>query len=66
MTKEFFTQKGIAFSDYDVSTDAEAREEMSRISGQTMSVPVISIGDAVIVGFNKDRLVEALKNSGLA
>ena len=65
MTKEFLTQKGIAFSDHDVSTDAEAREEMSRVSGQGLSVPVISVGETVIVGFNKDRLEQALKDSGL-
>ena len=39
--------------------DLHAREEMVQVSGQ-MGVPVILIGDEVIIGYNRDRLQEAL------
>lgn len=60
MTKDFLTEKGIPFNDYDVTSDMEKRKLMIDISGQ-MGVPVIIIDDAaVIVGFNKALLAEKL------
>ena len=56
--KEFLSQKGVKYTDYDVSTDAHARDEMVAKSGM-MAVPVVVVGDEVVVGFNRDRL-EAL------
>ena len=47
------------FEEFDVLDDLSAREEMVRISGQ-MGVPVITIGDEVVIGFNRDRLQETL------
>jgi len=59
MTKEFFKEKGIEYTDYDVSTDAEKRKEMLEKSGQ-MSVPVIFVGEQMFIGFDKNKLSEAL------
>lgn len=59
MAKDFFIQKGIVFEDFDVSTDLEKRKEMVEKSGQ-MGVPVIEIGDKLIVGFNKPQIIELL------
>jgi glutaredoxin len=42
-----------------VAHDLERRQEMIQKSGQ-MGVPVISIGDDIIVGFDRDRLVSTL------
>ena len=62
--KEFLEEKGIAFESVDVSQDKEALAEMKRISGGARSVPVISIGDQVIVGFEPDQMQKALDQAG--
>ena len=58
MAKEFLTEQGIPFEDYNVASDMDKRKQMIEISGQ-MGVPVIVIDDTdVIVGFNKALLSE--------
>ena len=59
MAKDFFKEKNIEFQDFDVAGDMAKRKEMIDKSGQ-MGVPVILIGDKVIVGFNKSKIVELL------
>lgn len=39
--------------------DAEAREELIRLTGQ-MTIPVIVVGDQVVRGFNKPQLKSLL------
>lgn len=55
MAKEYLDSKGIAYQNFDVSSDEAAREEMVKISGQ-MGVPVIVAGKEIIVGFDKNRV----------
>jgi glutaredoxin 3 len=57
--KEFFTQNGVEYTEYDVAADLEKRTEMVEKSGQ-MGVPVIAIGEEVIVGFDQERIQAAL------
>ena len=57
--KEFFTENGVQFTDYNVATDLEKRKEMIEKSRQ-MGVPVITIGDEIIVGFDEERLRQTL------
>ncbi len=59
MTKDFLTEKGISFTDYNVASDIEKRQEMMQKSGQ-MGVPVIFVGDEMTVGFDKERLSQLL------
>ena len=59
-TKEFLTEKGVAFDDYDVTADQDALEEMKKISGSARSIPVISVDDIVMVGFDQSHLEEVL------
>ena len=59
MTKDFLKEKGISYTDYDVARDLEKRQEMIQKSGQ-MGVPVIFVGDELIIGFDKERLVSSL------
>ena len=59
MAKDFFKEKNIPFTDYDVAADTEKRQEMVQKSGQ-MGVPVIQIGDQLIVGFNKPVIIKLL------
>ena len=59
-TKNFLKENNIEYSDFDVSQDQEKRQEMIEKSGQ-MGVPVIFIGDEMIIGFDEDRLRELLE-----
>jgi len=53
--KDYLTQKGISFTDYDVAVDRDKAKEMIQKSKQ-MGVPVIIVDDEIIVGFNQARL----------
>lgn len=59
MAKDFFTENKVAYKDYDVANDLEKRKEMVEKSGQ-MGVPVITIGDKTVVGFDEKQLRELL------
>jgi len=59
MAKEFFKEKGIDYTEFNVAEDAEKRAEMIEKSGQ-MGVPVIYIGDEMMVGFDQGKLTAAL------
>lgn len=59
MVKNYLKSKNIEFHDYNVAEEQEKAEEMMEKSGQ-MGVPVIEIGDSIIIGFDKpeiDRLL---------
>ncbi len=57
--KEFLHRRGVSFLERDVSVVPGAAQEAVRLSGQ-VGVPVTRIGGAVVVGFDPDRLGEAL------
>ena len=59
MTKEFLKEKGIEYTDFNVAEDADKRQEMIEKSGQ-MGVPVIYVGDEMMVGFDEAKLSTAL------
>jgi glutaredoxin 3 len=59
MAKEWLTAKNIPYADYDVAADMEKRKEMVDITGQ-LGVPVIKIGDDVMIGFNPDHMAQLL------
>ncbi|MEN9413400.1 MAG: hypothetical protein RLZZ342_487 [Candidatus Parcubacteria bacterium] len=59
MAKDFFEANHVAFTDYNVATDLDKRQEMMQKSGQ-MGVPVIDIGGQLIVGFDEPRIKELL------
>ena len=59
MAKEFLSQKGYKFTDYDVTKDRAALDEMVKISG-ARSVPVIAACNDVMVGFDRTRLEQML------
>jgi len=58
-TKQFLKENNIPFEDFDVSTNEEAAQEMIEKSGQ-MGVPVLDIEGEIIVGFDKERIKQAL------
>lgn len=57
--KDFFKENNVAYTEHDVASDLEKREEMIEMTGQ-MGVPVIRIGDDVIIGFDEPKLKELL------
>ncbi|PIR69214.1 MAG: NrdH-redoxin [Candidatus Niyogibacteria bacterium CG10_big_fil_rev_8_21_14_0_10_46_36] len=59
MAKAFFQEHNIQYSEYNVATDAEKRNEMIERSGQ-MGVPVIDVDGNLVVGFNQETLSKLL------
>ncbi len=59
MAKEFFAENNIQYTNFDVSKDLEKRQEMFTITSQ-MGVPVIVIGEDVVIGFDKEKISELL------
>ena len=57
MAKEFLKENGVSFTEKNINTDPQARREMEGMKAE--GVPIIVVGDEVIIGFNKPRL-EAL------
>ncbi len=63
MAKDYFTEKGVEFTNYDVSVDLAKRQEMIDMTEQ-MGVPVIRIGDDVVIGFDKPKIAQLLGIAG--
>ena len=57
--KQYFSEHGVQYSDYDVAADLEKRQEMIEMTGQ-MGVPVIRINDDVVIGFDEGKVAELL------
>jgi len=53
--KEFFTENNVAYTEHDVAADQEKAQEMVARSGQ-MGVPVIFIGEEMVIGFDEARI----------
>jgi glutaredoxin 3 len=59
MAKDFFKEKGIAYTEFDVAGNQDKRKEMVDKSGQ-MGVPVILVDNDMVIGFNKPKIVQLL------
>ena len=57
--KEYLSRKGIPYVDYNVAQDRDKAKEMIQKSGQ-MGVPVITIDNEVVIGFNQALLDKLL------
>jgi len=57
--KQFLKENNIVFEDVDVSGNKAAAEEMIRKTGQ-MGVPVLDIEGEIIVGFDREKIKQAL------
>lgn len=55
MAKELFQEHNIEYTEYNVAQDAEKRNELIERTGQ-MGVPVITIDDEVVIGFDEERI----------
>lgn len=59
-TKEFLKSKKLKYTEVDVSSSEKAQQEMIKKSGQ-MGVPVIDIDKKIIIGYDPDGILQALK-----
>ena len=57
--KAYFDETAVQYEDFNVLDNMEKRQEMIDMTGQ-MGVPVIRIGDDVIIGFDEPKLKELL------
>lgn len=63
MAKEFFKEKNVEYEEFDLTADAEKREEMRKKMqemGQGLAVPIIDVGGNLMLGFDRKSLSEAL------
>lgn len=58
--KEYFKEHNVAYTEYDVASDIEKRQEMIEMTGQ-MGVPVIRIENDVVIGFDQDKVAELIE-----
>lgn len=62
--KQYFDKLGVKYVDKDVEKDPAAANEAVSKSGQ-MGVPVIDIDGTVIVGFDRARIDQTLRDKKL-
>jgi glutaredoxin-like YruB-family protein len=60
MAKKFFQENKVEYEEFNVATDLAKRQEMMEATGQ-MGVPVIKIGDDIVIGFNQAKVKELLE-----
>ena len=60
-TKEFLRSKGVEFEDRDVSTDAAALDDLSKLG--YMTTPVLQINGETVVGFDRAKIERLLGES---
>lgn len=59
MAKDFFNENNISYTEHDVASNMEERQEMISKSGQ-MGVPVIIIDGDLTVGFDRSKIANLL------
>ena len=59
MAKRYLRERGIRFTEIDVSRDPQAAQDMIRKSGR-QGVPQIDIGGTIVVGFDRARIDQLL------
>jgi len=59
MVKEYLSQKGIVYTEHDLSKDPSKARELVEKTGQ-MGIPVIIIDENIVIGFNRARIDELL------
>jgi len=58
-TKRFLDSKGIAFKEFDIEKDAQARKSYEALGGR--GIPLIDVNGTLIRGFDPDEILAALK-----
>ncbi|MBU3964664.1 glutathione S-transferase N-terminal domain-containing protein [Patescibacteria group bacterium] len=58
--KQFLYEKGVKFEVIDVSDNEEAQNYIFEKTGK-MAVPVTEIDDEIVIGFDKQKIMELLR-----
>lgn len=64
MAKHYLDGLGVKYKDIDVEHDAAAAVELVKKTGQA-GIPVLEIGDSVIIGFDRPKIDTALRENKL-
>ena len=64
MVKVYLSQKGVPFTEHNVSTDRDALKRLIGMGFRT--TPIAVIGDEKVVGYSPTKLDAALKAAGAA
>ncbi|WP_026881844.1 glutaredoxin domain-containing protein [Clostridium akagii] len=60
-TKSYLKSKNVEFVDVNVGADLEQREEMFKLSNQK-AVPVLNVDGKIVLGFDKAKIDELIKD----
>ena len=63
LVRNYLNTRGIPFSEKAIGDDAELQEELIAKTGE-LSVPVVTIGEEVVEGYNKPTLKDKLDAAG--
>jgi glutaredoxin len=58
--KEFLSHYNVPFTEYNVREDSNARDELIN-KYDSMSTPTVVVGDKVLIGFDPEKLANALE-----
>lgn len=64
--RDFLEARGVSYRDVDVTADRAAFDEMRRVSGGARTVPVLLVGENILIGFEEAALKKALKGAGIS
>lgn len=59
MAMDYFDQKGVKYTEKDITVDEDAYHFVVDKVGQAVT-PIITIGDQIIVGFDRPKIDQAL------
>lgn len=59
LAKEFMTERNVEYTEHNVASDVEKRNEMMEKTGQ-MGVPVIEVDEQIMIGFDRAALAKLL------
>ena len=63
MIKQYLTNKNIPWVEKNIEEDADAHKElMDKLDGNFRGVPVTDVGGTILMGFDRPKLDEAVKN----
>lgn len=58
-TRELLTEQGVPYTEYDIEKNPEGRRQYDALNGR--GVPVLKVGDEVLYGFNRERILGMVK-----
>lgn len=61
--KEFLTVRNLPFTETDVSMSIELQDKVKQLAGR-LEVPVLTIGDKVVLGYSRAAMTQTLIESG--